>query len=145
MPCLGRIGVRPSAIAILCAFEFEVGPSTTNAPPVALIEREQIPQKWFRLDVDLGALKLDLSQGAEATAAAVFAFNAEMQRRIEQAIDSWLADDDPDNGGLFWAFPAGRGMQSPTITPADVVSWDQTLVNLRNNRVILPSWSTEMA
>jgi hypothetical protein len=129
----------------LRAFEFEVGPSTTNAPPVALIEREQIPQKWFRLDVDLGALKLDLSQGAEATAAAVFAFNAEMQRRIEQAIDSWLADDDPDNGGLFWAFPAGRGMQSPTITPADVVSWDQTLVNLRNNRVILPSWSTEMA
>jgi Helicase conserved C-terminal domain len=118
----------------LRAFQFAVGPDTTNAPPIALIEREQIPQKWFRLDVDLGALKLDLSQSAEAITDAIDAFNTEMQRRIEQAIDAWLADSDPDNGGLLWAFPAGRGMQSPTITPADVVSWDQTLANLRNNR-----------
>lgn len=118
----------------LRAFQFAVGPDTTNAPPVALIEREQIPQKWFRLDVDLGAVKLDLSKDAEAIARAVTAFNTEMQRGIEQAIDTWLADGNLDNGGLLWAFPAGRGVQSPTITPADVVSWDQTLANLRNRR-----------
>src|SRR6476469_2032117 len=118
----------------LRAFQFAVGPDTRNAPPIALIEREQIPQKWFRLDVGLGALKLDLAQSAEAIAGAIDAFNSEMQGRIEQAIDAWLADGHPDNGGLLWAFPAGRGTQSPTITPADVVSWDQTLANLRNNR-----------
>jgi len=118
----------------LRAFEFAVGPDTTNAPPDALIEREQIPQKWLRVDVDLGALRIDLSQGAEAIDRAVAEFNAEMQLRIERAIDAWQADGDPNTGGLLWAFPAGRGMQSRTITPADVVSWDQALVNLRNNR-----------
>ena len=82
----------------------------------------------------LGALRIDLSQGAEAIDRAVAEFNAEMQRRIERAIDAWLADGDPNTGGLLWAFPAGRGMQSRTITPADVVAWDQALVNLRNNR-----------
>jgi hypothetical protein len=118
----------------LRAFEFAVGPDTTNAPPDVLIEREQIPQKWLRVDVDLGELRIDLSQGAKAIGRAVDEFNAEMQRRIERAIDAWLADSDPNTGGLLWAFPAGRGMQSQTITPADVVSWDQALVNLRNNR-----------
>ena len=57
-----------------------------------------------------------------------------MQRRVEQAIDGWLADGEPNTGGSLWAFPAGRGVQSRTITPADVVAWDQALVNLRNNR-----------
>ena len=113
----------------LRAFEFAVGPDTTRAPPDALIEREQIPQKWLRVDVDLGALRIDLSQGAEAIDRAVADFNAEMQRRIEQAIDAWLADSDPDSGGLLWALPSGRGVQSRMITPAEVVAWDQTLLN----------------
>jgi hypothetical protein len=65
---------------------------------------------------------------------AVAEFNAEIQRRIERAIDAWQADGDSNTGGLLWAFPAGHGMQSRTITPADVVSWDRALVNLRNNR-----------
>ena len=104
----------------LRAFEFAVGPDTTNAPPDALIEREQIPQKWLRVDVDLGALKIDLSQGAEAVDRAVTDFNVEMQRRIEQAIDAWLADSDPNSGGLLWAFPSGQGVQSQTITPAEL-------------------------
>jgi hypothetical protein len=118
----------------LRAFEFSVGPDTTNVPPDALIEREQIPQKWLRLDVDLGALRIDISQGAGTIDRAVDEFNAEMQRRVEQAIDGWLADGEPNTGGSLWAFPAGRGVQSRTITPADVVAWDQALVNLRNNR-----------
>jgi hypothetical protein len=118
----------------LRAFEFAVGPDTMGAPPDTLIEREQIPQKWLRVDVDLGALKIDLSQSTEAVDRAVADFNVEMQRRIEQAIDAWLADGDPDSGGLLWAFPSGRGMQSRTITPADVVAWDQALANLRTNR-----------
>jgi hypothetical protein len=104
----------------LRAFEFAVGPDTTSAPPDALIEREQIPQKWLRVDVDLGALKIDLSQGAEAVDRAVTDFNVEMQRRIEQAIDAWLADSDPNSGGLLWAFPSGQGVQSQTITPAEL-------------------------
>jgi hypothetical protein len=118
----------------LRAFEFAVGPDTINAPPDALIEREQIPQKWLRVDVDLGVLRIDLSQDAEAIDRVVNEFNAGMQRRIERVIDVWLADGDPNTGGLLWAFPAGRGLQSRTITPADVVAWDQALVNLRNNR-----------
>lgn len=118
----------------LRAFQFAVGPDTPNAPPDALIEREQIPQKWLRVEVDLGDLTIDFSQGDMAIEGAVGAFNDEMPRRIERAIDAWLADADPSSGGLLWAFPAGRGMQSRTISPADVVAWDQALVNLRNNR-----------
>ena len=60
----------------LRAFEFSVGPDTTNVPPDALIEREQIPQKWLRLDVDLGALRIDISQGAGTIDRAVGEFNA---------------------------------------------------------------------
>ena len=120
----------------LRAFEFAVSPDEKNAPPDALIEREQIPQKWLRGDVDLGALRIDLSLRAEAVEHAIAEFNAEMQRRVEAAIDAWQTDDDPRSGGLLWAFPAGRGMQSRTITPAEVVSWDQALVTLRNNRRI---------
>jgi hypothetical protein len=118
----------------LRAFEFAVRPDTTNAPPDALIEREQIPQKWLRLDLDLGVLKIDLAQDADAIDRAIAEFNAAMQRRVEEAINAWEADRDPDTGGFLWAFPAGRGTQSRTIAPADVVAWDQALTNLRNNR-----------
>src|SRR5262249_22474078 len=98
----------------LRAFEFAVGPDTTDARPDALIEREQIPQKWLRVDVDLGALRIDLSQGADAVDLAVDEFNTEMRNRIERAIDAWLADSDPNAGGALWAFPEGHGMQSRT-------------------------------
>lgn len=118
----------------LRAFEFSVGPDTTNVPPAALIEREQIPQKWLRLDVDLGSLRVDLSLVPEDVVRALAQFNADMQRRVEGAIEGWLADNDPLTGGLLWAFPAGRGLQSLTITPDDVVSWDRTLARLRTNR-----------
>jgi hypothetical protein len=118
----------------LRAFEFAVRPDTTNAPPDALIEREQIPQKWLRLDLDLGVLRIDLAQDADAIDRAIDEFNTGMQRRIEEAINAWEVDRDPDTGGFLWAFPAGRGTQSRTITPADVVAWDQALANLRNNR-----------
>ena len=120
----------------LRAFEFAVGPDTANPPPLALIEREQIPQKWLRLDVDLGTLRIELAQNTEAINSAIASFNAEMQNRIERTIDAWLVDTDARTGGSLWAFPGGRGMQSRTITPADVVAWDQALAGLRNNRRI---------
>jgi hypothetical protein len=118
----------------LRAFEFAVGPDTTNVPPDALVEKEQIPQKWLRVNVDLGVLRIDFSQSAEMADRAVAEFNNDMRCRIEHSIDTWQADGDPDRGGLLWAFPAGRGVQSRTIVPADVVGWERALANLRNNR-----------
>jgi len=73
----------------LRAFEFSVRPDTTNPPPDALIEREQIPQKWLRLDLDLGGLRIDLAQGSDVIDRAIAEFNAGMQRRIEEAINAW--------------------------------------------------------
>jgi Lhr-like helicase len=118
----------------LKAFEFAVAPGDGNAPPDALIEREQIPQKWLRVPVDLGAFRIDLSRSASDIDRDLAAFNAEMVRRVETVIDAWQADADQNTGGLLWGFPGGRGTQSRTIIPADVVEWDQTLAGLRTNR-----------
>ncbi|UPT87860.1 hypothetical protein HAP41_0000001475 [Bradyrhizobium barranii subsp. apii] len=118
----------------LKAFEFAVGPGDANAPPDALIEREQISQKWLRVPVDLGEFRIDLSLSAPEIDRDLAAFNAKMMRRIEAVIDAWQADNDPTVGGLLWGFPGGRGTQSRTITPADVVGWDQSLAGLRTNR-----------
>lgn len=101
----------------LKAFEFAVGPGDANAPPDALIEREQIPQKWLRVPVDLGEFRIDLSLSAPEIDRDLAAFNTEMMRRIEAVIDAWQADNDPTVGGLLWGFPGGRGAQSRTITP----------------------------
>ncbi len=118
----------------LKVFEFKVGPGAAGAPPDALIEREQIPQKWLRVPLNLGTLRIDLSLSPEAIDQSIADFNAEMQRRVESTIDAWEADEDAETGGLLWGFPAGSGMRSRTIVPAEVVAWDQTLVTLRMNR-----------
>lgn len=118
----------------LKAFEFKVGPGATDAPPDALIEREHIPQKWLRLPLDLGSFRIDLSLSRDAADRSLAEFNVQMQRRVQSAIDAWEADDNAETGGLFWGFPAGRGMHSRTIVPAEVVAWDQTLATLRTNR-----------
>jgi hypothetical protein len=118
----------------LKAFEFSVLPGAPNAPPEILTEREHIPQKWVRLPLDLGKLRIDLSQDAAAIDRALADFNAAMVQRIEAAIDAWEKSDDPETGGLLWAFPAGSGVRSRMVVPAEVVGWDQTLANLRTNR-----------
>ncbi|WP_258582133.1 hypothetical protein [Mesorhizobium sp. AR02] len=120
----------------LKAFEFKVGPGATDAPPDVLIEREHIPQKWLRLPLELGSFRIDLSLSREAVERSIAEFNAQMQRRVESAIDAWEADDNAETGGLLWGFPAGRAMHSRTIVPAEVVAWDQTLAMLRTNRRI---------
>jgi hypothetical protein len=94
----------------------------------------EIPQKWLRVPVDLGEFRIDLSLSAAEIDRDLATFNAEMMRRIEAIIDAWQADNDPTVGGLLWGFPGGRGTQSRTITPADVVGWDQSLAGLRMNR-----------
>jgi hypothetical protein len=115
----------PSGVSdTLKASKFEVAPGASNAPQDALIEREQIPQKWLRIPIDLGTLRIDLSQPGEAIDRALAEFNTEMLQRMQTAIDAWETDDNPDTGGLLWGFPAGRGTQSRTITAADVVAWD---------------------
>ena len=118
----------------LKVFEFVVLPGAVNAPPDILIEREQIPQKWFQLPVDLGALEIDLSKNFASIDPTVAEFNSEMQRRVQQVIDDWERDADPDTGGLLWAFPAGSGTRSRLITPLEVVGWGNTLGTLRTNR-----------
>lgn len=118
----------------LKAFEFAVAPGDANAPPDALIEREQIPQKWLRVPVDLGAFRIELSRSAAEIDRDLADFNAEMLRRVEAVIDAWQQDADPEIGGMPWGFPGGRGTQSRTISPADVVAWGQTLAALRTNR-----------
>lgn len=55
---IGSIEARDGGAATadsdtLRTFEFKVGPGATDAPPNALIEREQIPQKWLRVPLDL--------------------------------------------------------------------------------------------
>ena len=57
-----------------------------------------------------------------------------MKKAIDDAIDAWAADADPASGGLLWGFPGGRGSHSQRVTPADVVDWPNTLVQLRTNR-----------
>lgn len=120
----------------LRTLEFVVSPGAPNAPPEILTEREQIPQKWVRVPVDFGALRIDLSQDSLAIDQAIAAFNAAMKRRIVDAIDAWVVDGDAEIGGLLWGFPAGSGSHSQRIAPADVVAWEQTLGALRAIRPI---------
>jgi hypothetical protein len=120
----------------LKVFEFIVAPGATRAPPEVLTEREQIPQKWLRLPVDLGTLQIDLSSDAASIDKAVADFNEEMRRRIEAELDKWEADSNPDTGGILWGFPEGAGVRSRMITPGEVVGWEQTLGTLRSGRKV---------
>lgn len=118
----------------LRTIEFIVKPGATNAPPVVLTEREQIPQKWLRVPVDFGQLRIDLSKSDSAIQQDVAAFNAAMKKRIDEVIDAWASDADPNIGGRLWGFPAGSGTRSERVTPADVVDWGNALMRLRANR-----------
>ena len=118
----------------LRVYEFEVSPNASNAPPEILIEREPILQKWVRLPLDLGSLRLDLAEDAATLEGRVAEFNSAMVRRIEEAIDAWERDNDAETGGALWAFPAGSGVQSCSLVPTEVVAWEQTLATLRTNR-----------
>lgn len=120
----------------LKVFEFIVRPGAKRAPPEVLTEREQIPQKWLRLSVDLGTLQIDLSSTVAAIDKVVADFNEEMRRQIEAELDKWEADPDPDTGGVLWGFPEGSGVRSRMITPGEVVAWDQTLATLRSGRKV---------
>src|SRR6516162_6752243 len=115
-------------------FEFVVKPGGSNAPPEILIEREHIPQKWLRIPVNFGTLVIDLSRDAAFIDTCIADFNAHMRHRLEEVIDAWEKDPDPQFGGVQWAFPAGSGTRSRMITPAEVIAWDQTLTTLRANR-----------
>src|SRR6478672_3301014 len=57
-----------------------------------------------------------------------------MVRRVVDAVDTWEKANDAETGGLLWAFPAGSGVRSRSLTPAEVVAWEQTLNTLRANR-----------
>jgi hypothetical protein len=129
-----RTGIADSDT--LRTLEFVVSPGARNAPPVVLTEREQIPQKWVRLPIDFGVLRIDLSQSDAAIDQTIAAFNNGMKQRIDDAINAWASDSDPEVGGLLWGFPAGSGSHSQRVTPADVVAWGQTLAALRLNRII---------
>jgi hypothetical protein len=129
-----RTGIADSDT--LRTLEFVVSPGAPNAPPVVLTERKQIPQKWVRLPIDFGVLRIDLSLTDDAIDRTVAAFNTAMKQRIEDAINAWAADPDPEVGGLLWGFPAGSGSHSQRVTPTDVVTWGQTLAALRINRTI---------
>jgi hypothetical protein len=115
-------------------FEFEVKPGAAHAPPTVLTEPEQIPQKWVRIPVDFGRLRIDLDQDEAAIQRHVAAFNVSMKQSIENAINAWASNPDGEVGGLLWGFPAGSGSHSQRITPADVVDWENTLARLRTNR-----------
>jgi len=120
----------------LKVFEFIVSPGATRAPPEVLTEREQIPQKWLRLSVDLGTLEIDLSLNANSIDMAIADFNEQMRRRIEAELDKWEADPNPETGGVLWGFPEGSGVRSRMITPGEVVAWEQTLSALRTGRKV---------
>lgn len=115
-------------------FEFEVRPGAPHPPPAVLTEPEQIPQKWIRVPVNFGTLRIDLSRDDAAIEQAIAAFNDSMKKAIDDAIDAWAVDPDAASGGLLWGFPGGRGSHSQRVTPADVVAWPSTLVRLRTNR-----------
>jgi hypothetical protein len=132
----------------LATFEFVVTPGAANPPPEALIEREQIPHKWIRLSVDFGTVRIDLAKDEAGRQADVADFNRSMSEAVQRRIDAWLIDSDPETGGRLWAFPAGAGTRSRTITAAEVAAWDVTLVALRAvtakaSPVILPALEFE--
>jgi hypothetical protein len=118
----------------LRTLEFVVTPGAPHAPPAVLTEPEQIPQKWVRIAVDFGRLRIDLSQHETSIQQNIAVFNASMRQSIEDAINTWTADPDPDVGGLLWGFPAGSGSHSRRVTPSEVVDWENTLARLRTNR-----------
>ena len=121
-----------------------------NAPPDALIEREQIPQKWLRVPVDLGALRIDLSQSAAEIDRDLAAFNAEMTRRIEAVIDAWQADADPTRSeDCFGVFPAGgepsRGPSPPQMWSAGIgPSPDCERTGASRGRQLFPFWNMKI-
>ena len=93
-------------------------------------------------------MRIDLAKDEAGRQADVADFNRSMSEAIQQTIDAWLIDGDPETGGRLRAFPAGAGTRSRTITAAEVAAWDVTLVALRTvtakaRPVILPALESE--
>lgn len=111
----------------------EEGPrfSSRTHLPDHLANEAPVPQKWWRLKVDLPALEFRLDNIADA----VMRANQELQSAIKDRLDEWARDNDPLAGGNVWGYRRVR-----KIRPSDVEQWPQYLSEAAGSgrAVVLP-------
>jgi len=100
----------------------EVPPASGVAPAPAglsdaLFDPAPVPQKWFRLDLDLPVLTLDLPASPEDRVLAIEAHEALMTGQIALQLDTWAKSMDPATGGALWGYRKLTKIQPSKRTP----------------------------
>lgn len=90
-----------------------------------LFDSLQIPHKWHRLDLTLPEFELNPYLPESELATAIKLHEDAMQASVQSAILSWLEDDSPA-GGKLWYYPAGI-----QILPSQYKNWGKFITELR--------------
>ncbi|WP_201211589.1 helicase-related protein [Rhodocyclus purpureus] len=86
----------------------------------------EVPLKWFRLDVALPALELNVRAPGAEREQALAAHETAMEAAIHAHLRAWLEDTDPETGGKLWAY-----RQQTRILPSAFQDWPKCLAKIR--------------
>ena len=90
-----------------------------------------IPQKWYRLDVALPCLDLNVRDSSAAIEEALNAHAAAMRAAVETRVREWLQDTHSETGGSLWAYK-----RNTRVLPSEFHDWQSCLAMLRANNAL---------
>lgn len=121
-----------------------VGEQSTRALNDAHFEPMAIPHKWMRLDVQVPALRLDMTRSHEQLLADAAAHADQMNAAIRASLEAWRASEEPNEGGRLWGYR--RGAEVPA---SRYRKWAEFLAQVRSSNltVLVPeielAWNLE--
>lgn len=106
---------------------FEAYPGMPSVIPAGSVKPIAPTQKWLRLElVDVPALDFNIDDHPDRIKVASKQATERLNECIQQCIDRWLKDTDPETGGRLWAYP-----KNLRVTPDDIKKWDDFLQRIR--------------
>jgi hypothetical protein len=106
---------------------FEAYPGMASIIPAGSVKPIVPSQKWLRLELDVEpTLDFNIDEHPNRIKVACQQATEHLNECIQQRIDRWLQDTDPETGGKLWAYPINL-----VVTPDDIKNWDNFLQHLR--------------
>jgi len=100
---------------------FHVYPGSTIFPSTDVVRLERPIEKWLCIPIVCAPLEFCLDEESSVDLA-VSQSNLEIQFAINAALDNWLQLNEPETGGMFWAYPKQR-----KFSPIEIANWQSTL------------------